>query len=95
MHIVCWKLLRELHDVLDKSLPGWSEVCTDDMTSPSILLWLFAKSAEQEQILKTSGLDGRLASSNVLAKTAELVASLIAREGDVAMKSMRGTHAVA
>jgi hypothetical protein len=95
MHIVCWKLLRELHDVLGESLEGWSEVYrSNDRTLPSIVLWLFAELVEEERVGTDLRFGGLLASTDVLARVGEVVAGFIAREGGVAMKGMRGKHAV-
>jgi hypothetical protein len=95
MHIVCWRLLRELHDVLGESLEGWSEVYgSNDRTIPSIVLWLLAELVEEEQVETASRFGGLLASTDVLARVGEVVAGFIAREGGVAMKNMRGKHAV-
>lgn len=42
LHIVCWKLLRELHETLGGCLPGWSEVHLDDRSFPGFALRLLA-----------------------------------------------------
>lgn len=63
-------------------------------TLPSIVLWLLAELVEEEQVETDLRFGGLLASTDVLARVGEVVAGFIAREGGVAMKNMRGKHAV-
>jgi hypothetical protein len=96
MHIVCWKLLREIDVALGGSIPGWSHVYRDDRILPGrLLLWLLSGLADREQMATNLGLGGQLVSANLSSRAGELLESLIARDGDVASKSTRDSGAFA
>ena len=82
--------------VLGENLEGWTEVYrSNDRTLPSIVLWFFPEMVAEEQVETSLGFGGLLVSTDVLGRVREVVAGFIAREGNVAMKNMRGKHAVA
>ena len=95
MHIVCWKLLREINVALGESLPGWSKVYRDDRILPGLTMWLLSGLADLGEKATKLGLGGQSASTNLSSRTGELVESFIAREGDVASKGMGGTASFA
>lgn len=88
MHIVCWKLLREINNVLGESVPGWSQIYRDDRILPGLTMWLLSGLADRENVAKALGLGRQLAPANFSSTVGELLESFIAREGDVASKSM-------
>jgi hypothetical protein len=95
MHIVCWKLLREINAALGESIPGWSKVYRDDRILPGLAMWLMSGLADLEQKATKSGIGGQLASKDLSARTGEVVESFIAREGGVASEGMGGAGAFA
>lgn len=80
MHILCSKMLRQLHLTLGAHISNWSERYRDDENLFGIVLALLLDA--------TKG-------SPVIFKAGELMASFVARNGDVAQGDTRAIYAVA
>ena len=80
MHILCSKMLRQLHVSLGADIFNWLEEYRDDRNLVGIVLALFLDAAK---------------GSPVILEACELMASFVARNDDIAQRDTRAIYAVA
>ena len=80
MHILCSKMLRQLHVSLGADIFNWLEEYRDDRNLVGIVLALFLDAAK---------------GSPVILEACELMASFMARNDDIAQRDTRAIDAVA
>lgn len=90
LHIVCWKLLRELHSTFDNSVPGWSEMYPNNKALSVNMLYLWGDLSHTDRVMAAEAVGEQLPSARIFEEAGKMVERLIAREGDVASKRMRG-----
>jgi hypothetical protein len=80
MHILCSKMLRQLHVAIGPSIFSWVEKYHDDRNLTGIVLAIFLEAIEGEPVDVKAG---------------ELMTSFVAQNGDLALRDIRMIDAVA